>query len=139
MGSATFAALNVWSRTPSTTGSYVRLTGWLAGWQTKSRCFSRFSKFIIDDCLLCSIITAVPMQLSRYFQLKPIIVRWVFSGAKKLDSIHSLLIPTIQYYRILNDYDTYIRTYKEFCVGGSKQRTVLYLPYRTAKYATVLY
>ena len=25
-----FAVLNFWSRTPSTTGSYVRLVGWLA-------------------------------------------------------------------------------------------------------------
>ena len=34
------------------------------------------------------------MHLSWFFQLKPI-VRWVFRGAKKLDSIHSLSIPTI--------------------------------------------
>ena len=41
------------------------------------------------------------MHLSRYFQLKPI-VREIFSGAKKPDSIHSLLIPTIST-TILND------------------------------------
>ena len=46
---------------------------------------------------MCSVITAVPMHLSRFFQLKSI-VRWVFRGAKKPDSIHSLSIPTITYY-----------------------------------------
>ena len=43
-----------------------------------------------------SVITAVPMHLSKFFQLKPI-VRWVFRVAKKPDSIHSLSIPTIKY------------------------------------------
>ena len=45
-----------------------------------------------------SIITAVQMHLSRFFQLKPI-VRRVFRGAKKPDSIQSLLLSTT----VLND------------------------------------
>ena len=44
-----------------------------------------------------NIITAVPMRLSRFFRLKPI-VRWVSRHATKLHSIHSLSIPTIKYY-----------------------------------------
>ena len=49
----------------------------------------------------------------------------------------------------MNQWSMYIATYvsvyiyiyikKEFCVGGSKQKTVLYSSYRTAKVSTVLY
>ena len=43
------------------------------------------------------------MHLSRFFQLKP-----VFRGAKKTHSIHSLSIPTIKYYTVLNDTIPYL-------------------------------
>ena len=34
-----------WTRTPSASGSYGRLAGWLAGWQTKDRRIAVFKKF----------------------------------------------------------------------------------------------
>ncbi len=60
-------------------------------------CSLEFASKQLHNIPSASIITAVPMHLSRFFQLKPI-VRWVFRGTKKPDSIHSLLIPTIKYY-----------------------------------------
>ena len=37
------------------------------------------------------------------------------------------------------DLELYGIIYKEFYVGGSKQKAVLYVPYITAKHPTVLY
>ena len=62
-----------------------------------------FLKFIIDqnNRLIAYIITAVPMHLSRFFRLKPII-RWVSRRAKSYIPYipyRSLLLSTI----VLND------------------------------------
>ena len=46
------------------------------------------------------------MRLSWFFRLKRI-VRWISRRAKIPHSIHSLSIPTIKYYRILNDFHYY--------------------------------
>ena len=65
------------------------------------------------------------MDFSRLFREK-YIVRRVMEARESRTSCFFMSIPTIKYYR------SYLMIYiKEFCVGGSEPKTVLYCRYRT--------
>ena len=91
----------------SATGSYSRLAGRQAGRQAdeiqvnfeifKVGCRSKYStcRFVLPRY---SIITALPMQSSRFFRVKPI--GRLFYEVQKIGKPYNFLpIPTIKYYR----------------------------------------